>query len=186
MKANDIRKGIVLLYNNAPYRVMSFMHNTPGKGGALVQVKMRNLLTGNQTDVRFNSTANVETADVTTFSATYTYSDVDGYHFMNDATYEDTVLTDEVIGDGKYYLHDEMPVTIMVYGEQPIGINLPTTVVLTVAETEPELKGATQSGSYKPAKTDTGLALGVPPFIKEGERIIVNTDEGTYMGRATE
>ena len=184
MKANDIRKGMVLLYNNQPYRVMSFMHNTPGKGGALVQTKMRNLLNGTQTEVRFNSTADVERADVSTFGATYLYNDVDGYHFMNTDTYEDTILSEDVMGDSKYYLHDEMAVTITVFGEQPIGVELPSSVILTVTETEPELKGATQTNSYKPAKTDTGLALGVPPFIKEGEKIVVNTDDGTYIGRA--
>ncbi|MGI6525521.1 MAG: elongation factor P [Bdellovibrionota bacterium] len=184
MKANDIRKGMVILYNDTPYRVMAFNHNTPGKGGALVQTKLRNLLTGNQTEVRFNSTEEVERADVTTVPATYLYSALDGYHFMNSETYEEAILTEDVLGDGKYYLHDQMPVIITLYGEEPIGVELPTTVVLTVVETEPELKGATQSGSYKPAKTDTGLSLGVPPFIKEGEKIVVNTDEGTYVSRA--
>jgi len=184
MKANDIRKNMVILYNNSPFRVMAFNHNMPGKGGAIVQTKLRNLLNGTQTEVRFNSTENVEKADVSTFGATYLYSGMDGYHFMNTDTYEETILSEDVMGDGKYYLHDEMPVTIMVYGEQPIGVEFPTTVILTVTETEPELKGATQTSSYKPAKTDTGLSLGVPPFIKEGEKIVVNTDDGSYVSRA--
>ena len=127
------------------------------------------MLNGTQTDQRFNSTEEVETADVFYYKATYLYNDADGYHFMNSDTYEQAALTEEVLGDAIYYLQDQMLVTITTFNDDPIGIELPVTVILTVVETEPELKGATASNSPKPAKTDTGLTLSVPPFVKEGE-----------------
>ncbi len=184
MKATEIRKGKVLVYKDTPYKVMEFQHVTPGKGNAVVQTKMRNLLNGTQTDVRFNSSETVEEADVFSFKATYLYSDNTGYHFMNADNYEQLLLSEELLGDGKYYLQDQMEVSITTYNDDPIGVELPQTVILTVAETEPELKGATASNSPKPATTDTGLQLTVPPFVKEGERIVVNTESGTYMTRA--
>lgn len=184
MKANQIRKGNVILYKDAPYKVMEFFHNTPGKGQAVVQTKLRNLLTGSQTEVRFNSTESVQEADVFSYKATYLYSDGDGYHFMNSENYEQVALTEELLGDALYYLQEQMQVDITTYNQDPIGVQLPATVVLTVEETEPELKGATASNSPKPAKTDTGLSLSVPPFIKQGERIVVNTSDGSYISRS--
>ncbi len=184
MKANDIRKGSVIMHNDTPFRVMDFTHVTPGKGQAVVQTKLRNLLTGTQTEVRFGSTESVEEANVFTFKATFLYQDVNGAHFMNSSSYEQFTLSEELLGDGKYYLQEEMEVEVTTFEEQPIGVKLPQTVTLTITETEPELKGATASNSPKPATTDTGLTLNVPPFVKQGERIIVKTDTGEYVSRA--
>lgn len=184
MKAKDVRRGQVIVFNNAPCKVLDSFHNTPGKGQAVVQMKMRNLLTGLQTESRFNSTADVEEADVFTFKATYLYEDSFGFHFMNSDNYDQVALSRDLVGEQVPYLQPELQVTITLYNDSPIGIQLPSTVILTVAETEPELKGATAANSPKPAKTDTGLTLTVPPFIKIGEKIVVNTEEGTYMGRA--
>ena len=183
MKAKDMRKGSVIIFNNAPYKLLSAFHNTPGKGQAIVQAKMRNMLTGLQTETRFNSTEEVQEADIFTFKATYLYDDNEGYHFMNVDTYEQACLSRELLDEQVYYLQPEMEVVITTYNEDPIGVQLPMTVVLTIVETEPELRGATAANSPKPAKTDTGLTLTVPPFIKQGERIVVNTEEGTYVGR---
>jgi elongation factor P len=163
---------------------MDFKHNTPGKGQAVVQTKLRNLLNGSQTDVRFNSSEDVKEADVFTYKATFLYSDNDGFHFMHNENYEQAALTEELLGDAKYYLQEQMHVTITTYNGDPIGIELPSTVVLTIVETEPELKGATASNSPKPAITDTGLSLNVPPFVKQGEKIVVNTDKGEYVSRS--
>lgn len=184
MKANDIRRGTVLMYNKAPHRVIDFHHHTPGNLRAMVQTKLRNLLSGNQTEVRFSSTEEIEEADVLTTKATYLYSDADGHHFMLSESYEQVGITDETLGDAKYYLQEQMEVEVVLYESNPISVNLPSTVTLTIAETEPELKGATASNSPKPAKTDTGLQLSVPPFIKEGDKIVVGTAEGNYISRA--
>ncbi len=184
MKATALRKGTVILYNDQPYKVLEFVHNTPGKGQAVVQTKLRNLINGSQTDVRFNSNEEVSEADVFSFKATYLYADGDGYHFMNSDNYDQLTLQEDLLGDAVYYLQDQMQVGITTYNEEPIGIELPASVVLTIEETEPELKGATASNSPKPAITDTGLKLSVPPFIKQGEKIVVNTAEGKYVSRA--
>jgi elongation factor P len=184
MKANDIRRGVVVMHNNVPHRVIDFYHHTPGNLRAMVQTKLRNLLTGNQTEVRYSSTESIEEADVMTSAATYLYSDTDGYHFMNSDSYEEVTISEQILGDGKYFLQDQMAVEITTYNGEPIGINLPQTVVLTVVETEPELRGATASNSPKPAKTETGLTVSVPPFIKVGDKILVNTAESKYLSRA--
>lgn len=185
MKANDIRRGIILMYNKSPHKVMDFHHHTPGNLRAMVQTKLRNLLSGNQTEVRFSSTEEIEIADVFSFDATYLYSDTDGSaNFMNGQTYEEVKLGEKLLGDAKYYLQEQMQVMITSYNGAPIGIELPESVVLTIAETAPELRGATASNSPKPATTDTGLQLTVPPFVKQGERILVNTRDGTYISRS--
>jgi len=184
MKGIEIRKGVVILHNGAPHKVMEFHHHTPPKTKAMVQTKLRNLLTGTQTEVRFSSTEDVTEADVFTVGATYLYSDTSGFHFMNGDTYEQVTFDEETLGDARYYLQDGMAVQITLYEEQPIGIQLPTTVILTVVETEPAIKGATATNSPKPAKTDTGLTVSVPPFVTEGEKIVINTSEGMYVSRA--
>lgn len=172
------------MFNGAPHRVMDFQHHTPGNLRAMVQMKLRNLLSGNQTETRFSSTEEVTEADVVTVKATYLYKDGDGYHFMNAETYEQFSMGEDVIGDGAYYLQDQMECDVTLYNDNPIGVNLPQSVVLTIVDTEPEMKGATASNSPKPAKTDTGLSLTVPAFVKIGDRIVVNTEEGTYLKRA--
>lgn len=184
MKASDIRRGVVVLHNNVPHRVMDFHHHTPGNLRAMVQTKLRNLMSGNQTEVRYSSTEEIPEADVVTTAATYLYSDLEGYHFMNSTSYEEVNVSKDVLGDGVYYLQEQMAVEITLYNGEPIGMSLPSTVVLTIADTEPEIRGATQSGSNKPAKTDTGLQIGVPTFVKIGDRIVVNTAEGKYLSRA--
>lgn len=184
MKGNDISRGSVIMYNGQPYKVMEFRHHTPGNKRALVQTKLRNLLSGNQTEVRFSATEEIEEADVFFTKATYLYGDNSGYHFMRAETYEEFTIEAETLGDSVYYLQDQMEVDVTEYQGQAIGIVVPPSVILTVVETEPELKAATASNSPKPAKTDTGLTLSVPPFVKEGDRIVVNTVEGSYIKRA--
>lgn len=184
MKATAIRKGNVIIYQGNPCRVMEFSHVTPGKGRALVKAKLRNLLTGNQTEISVASTEELEEANVFCYKATYLYKDQEGYCFMNKDNYEQVHLSEDLLGDSKYYLQDEMEVDITTYHDEPIGIKVPASVVLTVVETQPEIKSATATNAPKPATMDTGLVVSVPPFIKEGERIIINTDTGEYLSRA--
>lgn len=186
MKAKDIRKGRVIMYNGAPHSVMEFQHRTPGNLRAFVQVKLRNLVAGTQTETRFSSTEDLPLADVYMFKATYLYGDSTGYHFMNAESYEQVTLAPEMLGDANLYLQDGMEVQISTFNEQPIAVQLPKTVTLTVADTAPEMRGATASNSPKPAKTDTGLSIMVPPFIKIGEKVVVDTEEGVYLSRADE
>lgn len=184
MKAKDIRKGKVIMFKEAPHVVMEFTHRTPGNLRAFVQAKLRNLLNGTQTETRFSSTEDIQLADVYDFDATYLYQDTLGYHFMNSESYEQLSLSEDLVGDNKYYLQDGMTVSISTYNEAPISITIPKTVVLTIVETQPEMKGATASNSPKPATLDTGLVVSVPAFLKVGEKVIVDTEEGTYLSRA--
>jgi elongation factor P len=145
---------------------------------------LRNLQNGTQTEQRFSSTEDLDTADVFQQKGTFLYSDANGYHFMNGETYEEVTISDEMIGDGRYYVKEGMEVQLSMYEENPIGIQLPMTVILTIVDTEPGIKGATATNSPKPAKTETGLQLTVPQFIGIGDVIIVKTDTGEYFSRA--
>jgi elongation factor P len=184
MKASSVRKGNVIIYNSAPHRVMEAIHNTPGNLRASVQMKLRNLLTGLQTENRFGATENIDEADVFYFKATYLYNDGDGYQFMNSETYEQFAISEDIIGDNRHFIQEQVEVEITSFNGNPIGVKPPQTVVVTVVDTEPEIKGATASNSPKPAKTETGLVITVPAFIKIGDKIIVNTEEITYLKRA--
>ncbi len=184
MRAKDVRKGNVIIYNDIPHRVMEFHHRTPGNLRAFVQMKLRNILNGSQTETRFQSDADLQFAEIETYKASFLYADDSGFHFMNTQNYEQVALTEELVADQKYYLFEGIEVEISLYEDRPIGILLPKTVNLVVEDCPPEMKGSTASNSPKPAKTTTGLSINVPPFIKIGEKIIVDTTEGTYLGRA--
>lgn len=184
MRAKDIRKGNVVMYNNAPHRVAESIHRTPGNLRAFVQMKLRNLINNAMVDQRFSSDDDLEFADISTFKATFLYSDDSGYHFMNSENYEQVALTDELIGDSKFYLTEGLAVQVSLLGETPIGIELPKTVDLEVIETVPGMAGATATNSGKPATLSTGLTVTVPQFVKNGERVTVDTEEGKYLSRA--
>lgn len=184
MKAKDIRKGMTILYKNSPHRVLEAVHRTPGNLRAFVQMKLRNVMNGVQVDDRFSSFDELEQADMNQFKATFLYSDDTGFHFMNSENYEQTTLNEELVGDDKNYLFEGLTVEIQTFEERPIAVTLPKTVVLEVVDTAPELKGATQTNVGKPATMNTGLIVSVPPFIKVGEKLIIDTEEGRYLSRA--
>lgn len=183
MNASEIRKGIVLNYNGAPHRVLDFQHRTPGNLRAFVQARIRNLLTGLATEVRFSSTESVERVTLEQHQMQYLYKEGEDYHFMNTETYEQITLTAEDLGDNVYYLVDGIEIEVETYEGRPIGIKPPAIIELTVVETQPEMRGATASNSPKPAKLETGLMVTVPPFVKEGERVRVDTASGAYIER---
>jgi elongation factor P len=184
MQANDIRRGMIIMYNNVPHRVMDFQHRTPGNLRAFVQAKLRNIKTGSSTEVRFSSTENIERAMLEEHEMEYMYSDGDMYHFMNTETYDQIALDNETLGDAMDYLVAGAKIKIEFFENSPMGVELPPAVELTVVETAPELKGATASNSPKPAKLETGVTIQVPPFIKEGDRIRVDPTKGVYLERA--
>jgi elongation factor P len=184
MNANDIRRGMIIMYNNAPHRVLDFQHRTPGNLRAFVQAKLRNLRNGSSTEVRFSSTENIERAMLEDHEMEYLYSDGDMHHFMNTETYDQTALDAETLGDAMNYMTPGTKIQVEFFEGAPIGVELPPAVELTVIETAPELKGATASNSPKPAKLETGVTVQVPPFIKEGDRIRVDPAKGAYLERA--
>lgn len=184
ISATQIRPGMVIKFNNDLYSIFSMVHRTPGNLRAFVQVRMRNLRSGSMLDHRFSSSDRVEKAILEEHEFEYLYDDGESYHFMNTETYEQISLTREILGDAVEYLIPQLKVDIEFYEGKPMGVTLPATVDLQVVETEPGLKGATVSNVTKPAKLETGLVVQVPPFINEGEKIRINTAEGTYQERA--
>lgn len=175
---------MVIKFNNELYSVFSMTHRTPGNLRGFVQARMRSLRTGSMTEHRFSSEDKVEKAQLDEFEMEYLYDDGEYYYFMNTENYEQMHLTKELLGDATDYLIPQLKVTVEFYEGKPISVELPATVDLTVVETEPGLKGSTVSNVTKPAKMETGLVVQVPPFITEGEKIRVNTSEGTYQERA--
>ena|SRR3984885_14866871 len=184
LSATQLRPGMVIKFNNELYTVFSMTHRTPGNLRGFVQAKMRSLRTGSMTEHRFSSEDKVEKAILDQQDMEYLYDDGEYFYFMNTANYEQMHLTKELLGDATDYLIPQLKVSVEFYEGKPISVELPPTVDMTVVETEPGLKGATVSNVTKPAKMETGLVVQVPPFISEGEKIRVNTSEGTYQERA--
>lgn len=173
-----------ILFEGDVCRVMNAQHVTPGNLRGFVQARMRNLRNGNSFEHRFGSTEKVERAILDTIPMEYLYSDPSGHHFMNQETYEQITLEDDTLGDSMLYLLPNTVIQIDFYEDRPVGIELPNTVTLEVVDTEPSMKGATASASYKPAKMETGLTVMVPPFIEVGTKIIIDTRENKYLSRA--
>jgi elongation factor P len=183
ISANDIRKGMVILHEGAPVKVMEFHHHTPGNLRAMVQARLRNLLTGNSFEFRFRSNDTLERVILEQHEMEYLYSDGSHHHFMNSETFEQVAMTEDELGDAAQWLMPGLKIQVEFYNGTPIGVALPGSMELTVVETEPVLKGATASNSNKPAKLENGVTLQVPPFIVEGEKIRVNPAEARYMER---
>ncbi len=175
---------MIIKFNNDLYSIFSMSHRTPGNLRGFVQVRMRNLRSGSMGEHRFSSEDKVERAIMEDHEFEYLYDDGEYYYFMNIENYEQMHLTKEILGDTVYYLIPNLKVSIEFYEGKPMGVELPATVDLLVVETEPGLKSATASNVTKPAKLETGLVVQVPPFITEGQKIRVNTSEGTYQERA--
>lgn len=184
MKATQVRKGNVIKIDEKLFKVLVMDHVTPGKGRAHVQLKLRNLLDGTQSEQRFSSDDKIEKVFIETKEMQYLYNDGDGYHFMNTETFEQIALSKEDLGDVVQYLIPDTVVQVQFYGERPIGIEPPPVVTLKVVECPPGVKDATASAQRKPATMETGLVVQVPSFIEEGEMLRVNTVDGSYSERA--
>jgi elongation factor P len=182
--STQMRPGMVIKFNNELYTVFSVFHRTPGNLRGFVQAKMRNLRSGTMIEHRFSSEDRVERAALEEHTMEYMYDDGEFYYFMNIENFEQMHLMKDMLGDAVNYLVPQLQVSVEFYEGKPISVDLPATVDLTVVQTEPGLKGASVSNVTKAAKTETGLVVQVPPFINEGEKIRVNTTEGTYQERA--
>jgi len=175
---------MVIKYNNELYTVFSVNHRTPGNLRGFVQVRMRSLRNGTMIENRFSSEDKVEKAILDEIEMEYLYDDGEFFYFMNTENYEQMHLTKDLLGDATNYLIPQLKVKVEFYEGSPMGVELPASVEMTVISTEPGMRGATVSNVTKPAKMETGLVVQVPPFINEGQKIRVNTDEGTYAERA--
>jgi elongation factor P len=184
MNATSIRVGNILIIDGELAKVTKTEHITPGKGNACMQVKMKNIKTGQNIERRFRSSEQVERAVLEQRKVEYLYRQGDGFYFMNHETYETIELSEEFIGEASLFLIENMEVNIEYFEEEPLGIILPQTVVLEVVETAPEIKNATATDAKKPATLQTGLVVTVPPFVKEGEKIRIKVETKEYMERA--
>lgn len=182
--ATQLRAGMVIKFNGDLYSVFTMTHRTPGNLRGFVQVKMRNLRSGSMNEHRFASEDKVEKAIMDEQKMEYMYNDGEFYYFMNTENYEQVQLSAEFIGDAANYMIDNLPVSITFYEGRAISVEPPPTVDLKIIETEPGLRTGSVSNVGKAAKLETGLIVTVPQFIEQGEKIRVNTAEGTYMERA--
>jgi elongation factor P len=183
IQATQLKKGMVIKHDGELYRIVEAQHKTPGNLRGMVQAKLRSLKTGAIGEHRFRSVDMVERAILDESQMEYLYQDGDMYHFMNNETFEQVGLSDEVLGDAVAYLIPNIKLGIEFYEGRPVGIDLPLNVEMKVLQTEPAIKGASVSNVGKPAKMETGLVVQVPPFINEGDVIRIDTSTGAYVER---
>ena len=179
-----IRPGNVLEYEGGIWKVAKIQHTQPGKGGAFMQVEMKNLIDGRKTNVRFRSADTVERVRLDTKDFQFLYADGDALVFMDTETYEQIQLPADLVGDAAPFLQDGMTVTLEMYDERPISVQLPEQVEATIVQADAVVKGQTASSSYKPAVLDNGVRVMVPPHIEIGTRILVDVYERSYVGKA--
>jgi len=183
-QANLIRAGQVIEHEGRRWTVLKQQIITPGKGGAFIQVEMRDLKTGNKTNERWRTADTVERLMTEDKEYTYSYTDGSNLVLMDPETYEEAHIPAELLGDLAPFLQDNMKVTVDLVEGEPVAIHLPPTVVLEVIEADPVVKGQTAASSYKPAKLSNGVKSSVPPFVETGEKIVVRTEDGSYVERA--
>jgi elongation factor P len=184
ISVNDFRTGLTIEVDGGIWRVLEFQHVKPGKGAAFVRSKLRNLRTGNIQEKTFRAGEKVAKAQIDNRKMQYLYASGDSHVFMDTETYEQVELSSKQVEYELNFLKENMEVYIMMYQGETIGIELPNTVELEVVETEPGIKGDTASGGSKPAKLETGLVVQVPFFVNVGDRLVINTTDGTYVSRA--
>lgn len=184
ISVNDFKTGLTIEVDGDIWRVVDFQHVKPGKGAAFVRSKLKNLRTGAVQEKTFRAGEKVAKAQIDNRKMQYLYESGDSHVFMDLDTYEQIEIPTEQIKDELKYMLENMEVTVIMYGSEILGVDLPNTVVLEVAETEPNIKGDTSSGGSKPATMETGVTVNVPFFVNQGEKLIINTTDGSYVSRA--
>lgn len=184
INGNEIRPGNVIEHDGGLWVAVRAVSVKPGKGGAYNQVELKNLINGTKLNERFRSAETVESIHLEKKDFSFLYEQGDALIFMDTASYEQLELQKDFVGDRAAFLQDGMSVTVQLYGDRPIGVALPDQVTLAITEADPVVKGQTAASSYKPAILENGIRVLVPPFISAGERIVVDTNEITYLRRA--
>lgn len=184
ISATDIRRGMSILFEGEPCRVVDFRHHTPGNLRAMVQAKLKKLRTGSSFEHRFRATDSVELASLETHELEFLYQSGDTYHFMNTETFDQMELDAETLGQSAQWMNSGMKLQAEFFEGRPIGIQLPNVMVLEIVETAPVMKTATKTSSTKPAKLDNGASVNVPEFLQTGDKIRVNPQTGEYLDRA--
>jgi elongation factor P len=180
---NDLKNGMVLNLDGQLWSVVWFQHHKPGKGGAVVRTKLKNVLSGKVVDKTFNADVKVDVAMVDRRDMTYLYNDGESYVFMDATTYDQLPISTEVVGDAAHFMLENQQATVAMHEGLPLYIELPASVELTIDYTEPGLQGDRSTGGTKPARLDTGYEIQVPLFITTGEKVKVDTRSGDYLGR---
>lgn len=180
---SDFRRGLKIEWEGAPYEIVDFLHVKPGKGGAFIRTKLKNMLTGRVLENTFRSGEKVEKPDIAVTEMQFLYREGNDLVFMDMVSYEQIHVDAETLSSAGGYLLDGQELKVLTYKGKVIDVDLPTSVVIEVVQTEPGLKGDTVSGSTKPATLSTGLVVNVPLFIDIGDRIKVDTRSGEYLGR---
>jgi elongation factor P len=181
----DIRNGVVLLIDGQLWNVIEFQHVKPGKGGAFVRTKLKNVVTGKVVDRTYNAGAKIDIENVDRRDYQYLYKDGDDFVFMDGETYEQLPISSKVVGDAANYLLENQSATIAINNELPLYVELPASVVLEVTYTEPGLQGDRSSAGTKPATLETGAEIQVPLFLETGTKVKVDTRTGDYLGRVS-
>ena len=184
INGNAIRPGNVVEHKGSLWRAVKIAHTQPGKGGAYLQVELRNLRDGRKLNERFRASENVERVRLDQKEYQFLFGNGVSYTFMDAETYEQVELNSEQLGEQAAYLQDGMTVTVESHEDAVLGVFLPEQVILGVTDTEPVLKGQTATASYKPAVLENGVRSSVPPFVGVGDKIVINTEDGTYVKRA--
>jgi elongation factor P len=184
INGNEIKPGNVILHNDQLWVAVKTAHVKPGKGGAFAQVELKNLVSGSKLNERFRSSETVERVRLEQKDYQYLYDQGDMLVFMETETYEQIELLKEFVGERAAFLKEGMMVTVNSYEGKPIGISIPDHVTLQVVEADPVVKGQTATSSYKPAVLENGVRILVPPFVAAGERVVVDTNEATYVKRS--
>lgn len=182
----DIKNGIVLIIDGQLWQVIEFQHVKPGKGGAFVRTKLKNIVQGKTVDRTFNAGSKIETATVDRRDFQYLYQDGDGFVFMDQDDYDQLTVPATVVGDGAKFLLEQQEVQIAMYQGEPLYIEMPASVVLEITYTEPGLQGDRSNAGTKPATVETGTEIQVPLFINQGTRVKVDTRTGDYLGRVND
>ncbi len=183
-QANLIRAGQVIEHGGRRWTVLKQQIITPGKGGAFIQVEMRDLKTGNKTNERWRTADTIERLMTEQKEYTYSYTDGDNLVLMDPESFEQAMIPAAILGDATAFLQDNMEVVVDLVEGDPVAMHLPPSVVLEIVEADPVVKGQTATSSYKPAKLSNGVKTMVPPFIETGERIVVRTEDASYVERA--
>ena len=186
INASDIRRGMAIMLNGEPCRVMEFHHHTPGNLRALVQAKLRRIRSGVQFEHRFRATDSVEVAALETHDLDFMYRAGDTYHFMNAENYDQLEVHEDDLGDSAKWMTEGMRIVAEFFEGRPIGIQLPTALTFEVVDTAPAMKTATKTSSSKPAVLNNGITVNVPEFVQAGEKVRVNPSTGEYIDRAKE
>ncbi len=183
ISSNDFRNGVTVVIDGQLWTVIEFLHVKPGKGAAFVRTRLKNLKTGSTVERTFRAGEKLERATVDNREMQMLYNDGDGYHFMDNETYENITLQREIIGDPADFLKDGMKIDVQFHDGTPIGAGMPAHVELKVEETDPGFKGDTATGTTKPAKLETGATVQVPLFVNPGDVIRIDTRDRRYIGR---